>query len=376
MALCPRCEIPLVRRRTPCGQVYACPKCGGQNVALQVMRKAGASAAFLRHLWAGCWRPNAASILRCPHCHRRALRVTMPGEPRSLNLDVCTFCRTVWFDRDEFEAMRTMSTVEKPLSPEVRERLAVMQIEMENKLLGLDRGLLTDDGPPHWWQWVPALAGMPVEEQAPDRAARPWLTWGIAAVIALIFTETWGRLPETARYFGFAPGRVGGHVPVTALTCFFVHAGIFHVVSNLYFFLIFGDNVEDNLGRMRFLLLVLASHLAGVLLHACLDPNSQVPLVGASAGISGVLGYYAVTFPRARVGVLWRLVVLLIYDRMPALAYLGLYAVVQFIGACEQVAGFGRVSYLAHLGGLAVGCLAALGAYAARRRPPAFLREV
>ena len=375
MARCPRCNVRLVKRKTGKGCVFVCPKCGGRNVAFPVLCKAGASPGFMKQIWKQCRSPDAKSHLLCPHCNRRTVRVMTGRGEDTLYLDVCTFCRAVWFDASELNRALAMRPPEKQLSPEMREKLAVMQIEMVQKLRSLDKGLLGDEKPPNWWQWLPALAGMPVEEEAPGRESRPWLTWTIAAAVALVFVATCGRLDEAAKAFGFTPGLSRGYDVVTILTAFFIHAGVFHLVANLYFLIIFGDNVEDHLGHGLFILLLVGSHVAGAALHAAVDPGSPIPLVGASGGITGVLGYYALTFPRARLGVFWRYWVFFKYDRMPALVYLGLYVILQLLGAREQLRGFGGVSYLAHLGGLAVGCLAALGVRLAKTWPPEFMRD-
>ena len=383
MAGCPRCNVRLVKRKTTNGVVYGCPKCGGRNVAFTVLRKAGAPPGFMKQVWQQCCASDAKRHLPCPHCSRRTVRVTMgSGDQETLHLDVCTFCRAVWFDGTELGKVLAARPPEKQLSPEMREKLALMQIEMEQRLHSMDGGLLAGEGPPEWWQWAPALAGLPVEEEVPGRESRPWLTWAIAALVAIVFVATSGRLDEGAKIFGFTPAAQGYGTflsqacgTLTIFTAFFIHAGVFHLVANLYFLLVFGDNVEDHLGRGLFMLLLVGSHVAGAALHAAADPASHIPLVGASGGITGVLGYYALTFPRARLGMFWRYWVFFKYDRMPALVYLGLYVILQLLGAREQLLGFGGVSYLAHLGGLAVGCLAALGVRLAKTWPPEFMRE-
>jgi len=376
VARCPRCSVRLVKRKTRKGYVFVCPTCGGRNVAFPVLRRAGVAPGLMRQVWKQCCAPDAKRHLPCPHCNRRTVRVTMgSGGQEALHLDVCTFCRAVWFDGAELEKVLAMRLAEKELSPEMREKLALMQIEMEQRLHSLDKGLLADEGPPEWWQWAPALAGLPVEEEVPGRESRPWLTWAIAAIVAIAFVATYGRLDDAVKALGFAPALSRGYGALTVFTAFFIHAGVFHLVANLYFFLVFGDNVEDDLGRGLFVLLLVGSHLAGMALHAGLDPHSHIPLVGASAGISGVLGYYGLTFPRARLGLFWRYLLLIKYDRMPAVVYVGLYVVLQLLGAREQVAGFTGVSYLAHLGGMAVGCAAALGVRLAKRWPPDFMRD-
>ncbi len=320
-----------------------------------VLRQVGASPAFLRSVWSKCQALPADGLVRCPHCNHKTVRVTTESGGHRLNLDVCPRCPSIWLDAGEIEATLKAGTPKEQLERERRQRLAIVQVKVEHALDALDKPVLGDEYPPEWWQWLPALAEMPVEEEVPARACRPWLTWGIAAVVAIVFLATKGHLEETVKAFGFTPTLSGGKGLLTIWTAFFIHAGSLHVVTNLYFFLVFGDNVEDHLGRVRFLLLLVGAHLVGFLVHAWLDPHAGIPCVGASAGISGILACYAVSFPRARLGLFLWFWILPKYLRMPALEFIGMYLIIQLVGAWQQVSGFADVSYMAHLGGLAVG---------------------
>jgi membrane associated rhomboid family serine protease len=123
----------------------------------------------------------------------------------------------------------------------------------------------------------------------------------------------------------------------------------------MYFFLIFGDNVEDVLGKWRFLALLLAADLAGNLLHILGAASSTIPCVGASGGISGIIAYYALKFPHARLGFLFRFYLLFKWVHMPAYAMFILWVGLQFVGTFMQLSGFSNVSALAHLGGAVMG---------------------
>jgi membrane associated rhomboid family serine protease len=160
--------------------------------------------------------------------------------------------------------------------------------------------------------------------------------------------------------WGLKPGAWHRNGGLTLLTSFLLHASVLHIVGNMYFLLIFGDNVEDHLGRGRYIALLLGAHLAGVIAHAFLDFGSMVPLVGASAGISGVIAYYAVTFPRAKLGFAFFIAFRFLWLRLPAYAAFVLWIVLQFVGTWEQIEGSSNVSSLAHLGGAALGLVVAL----------------
>jgi membrane associated rhomboid family serine protease len=151
--------------------------------------------------------------------------------------------------------------------------------------------------------------------------------------------------------------RLGG---LTLVTSFFLHAGWWHLVGNLYFLIVFGDNVEEYLGRGRWLLLLLFANLAGALSHLLAEPHSSIPCIGASGGISGLLAFYAFRFPKARLGLrIWmRYSYRAPWVTFPAWAGFAVWMALQFLGVFEQMNGLSNVSAMAHLGGAAAGIVA------------------
>ena len=174
-----------------------------------------------------------------------------------------------------------------------------------------------------------------------------------------IFMYTWGMVPARltlALQYGeeslAAPG-------LTLLTSMFLHGGWLHLVGNMWYLWIFGDNVEDRLGRARYLFFYLAAGVFAGLLHYALHPASRVPTVGASGAIAGVLGGYLVTFPRARVITLVPLFPFFQVMALPAVVVLGLWFVMQFFSGFLSL-GFGSgggVAWWAHIGGFAFGLI-------------------
>jgi membrane associated rhomboid family serine protease len=161
---------------------------------------------------------------------------------------------------------------------------------------------------------------------------------------------------------------------LSVLYSMFLHAGWLHLLGNMLFLWVFGNNVEDRFGRVRFLLFYLLCGYASAYGFALADPDSTVPLVGASGAVSGVLGAYLVLYPRARV---WSLVPVVFFlpMRLPAWLVLGTWFVIQWLySAGYAVSGGGSVAYLAHVLGFVVGALVALPA-ARRGRRPAYRRR-
>ena len=290
-----------------------------------------------------------------------------PGDDRSgppirsssspLRLDVCTLCEFVWFDPREFEQFALCQPPgPPPMTDKAREAIAVL--EAQRVAEKAEKDAYAAPGPDEWWHWIPALLGMPVEENAPAVTHWPWLTYGLAAALVAVFALTASNLRAAIDGFGLVPAQLWRHDGVTFITSFFLHAGLLHLVGNVYFLLVFGDNVEDDLGRWRFVLLLAAADLFGNLLHVAGNPHSVLPCVGASGGISGVITYYALRFPRARLGILFRYWFYFRWVHFPAYVGLLVWFVLQFLFAFEQKLGVGNVAAFAHLGGAAVGLAA------------------
>lgn len=154
------------------------------------------------------------------------------------------------------------------------------------------------------------------------------------------------------------------------LTSMFLHGGWFHIFGNLLYLRVFGDNVEDRMGHLGFLLFYLASGFAGAAGQYVFDPQSSVPIVGASGAIAGVLGAYIVMFPKARVLTLFPVFVILTFIEVPAFVFLGIWALQQFLNGyllvSTEAVGEG-VAWFAHIGGFALGVAMGLVSRLTRR---------
>ena len=176
------------------------------------------------------------------------------------------------------------------------------------------------------------------------------------------------------------PGVVGSpsdFIPTweTAFTSMFMHASILHIAGNMVFLWIFGNNVEDSMGRVRFIAFYLLGGVAALALQVAISPNSTAPTIGASGAIAGVLGGYIVMYPRARVLTFVIIILFFTVIELPALVMLGIWfaeqAVFGAVNLTNPVGGSGGVAYFAHIGGFAFGA-AAIRLFATRRKqvPP------
>lgn len=283
--------------------------------------------------------------------------VCVSADRRCAQLDICTTCEFVWFDASEMEQLP------EPPAPPAPEQLP----EKARELLAMER--LRIDSERHWatdadeaqptedWKWIPGIFGMPVEIDAEPLRHVPWLSISLTVVLIGVYLAflPLGGPDEAFRRFGLIPAAAFRDGGITFLTAFFIHAGWLHLASNAYFLFVFGRHVEDYLGVSRYALLILAATLAGGLAHVALDPRQQLPSGGASGGISGIIMFYALAFPRARIGLLILYYWVGRWFYVSAVGAMGIWIVLQLLGAWYQVQGMSMVSNVAHLGGAFAG---------------------
>ncbi|MBX7167639.1 MAG: rhomboid family intramembrane serine protease [Pirellulales bacterium] len=240
----------------------------------------------------------------------------------------------------------------------------------------------------------------PLRDENPS-SSTPYVTFGLVAINALVLLYV-SLQPQEAQQrivyeYGFVPARISaleadkpivlrphpaenlrrlmrreqliapqrldvsrGDVLLSLLTCMFLHGGLAHLVGNMWFLWIFGNNIEDRLGHVLFLLFYLAGGLAATFCHWATGPESVMPVIGASGAVAAVLGAYAVTYPFAQIRTLLFLVIFFTVIDLPALAVLGLWFLGQLLEA-RRALGMdlnGGVAWWAHVGGFAAGALA------------------
>ena len=148
---------------------------------------------------------------------------------------------------------------------------------------------------------------------------------------------------------------------LTAVSSIFLHGSIFHLAGNMLFLWIFGNNIEDSMGRLKFIAFYLLGGFAALLAQTLADPGSSAPMIGASGAIAGVLGAYAVLYPRARVVTLIFIIIIFTIIELPAFLMLGLWFAQQFaLGLTDLTTPIGSqdgVAYFAHIGGFVAGAL-------------------
>lgn len=196
----------------------------------------------------------------------------------------------------------------------------------------------------------------PLKDENPTKI-RPVLTVTLIIINLVIFFGLYfsGSLDDAVDEYGMRPAEVlKGENLYTLFTSMFLHGSFLHVIGNVWFLWIFGDNIEDICGRRKFLLLFFASGLIASLAHAFFNPISTIPTIGASGAIAGVLGAYLVLYPRAKVYTIFFPIPFIVM--VPALLFLGIWFVIQIMGASiTLVVKDVAVAYWAHIGGFMTG---------------------
>ena len=210
---------------------------------------------------------------------------------------------------------------------------------------------------------------IPLRDVIPSRTT-PFVTVGIIAVNVLAFWFELSLSPGDRQIFIREYGVVPAEFAWPGLfSSMFLHGGWLHIVGNMWYLWIFGDNVEDRMGHGRYLVFYLLCGALAGLAHALVNPDSYIPTIGASGAVAGVMGAYFVLYPRSRVLTLIPLFVFIEIIEIPALYFLGFWFLLQLfsgVGSVAHTAGtHGGIAFWAHVAGFAAG----LGGVFIFRRP-------
>jgi membrane associated rhomboid family serine protease len=210
---------------------------------------------------------------------------------------------------------------------------------------------------------------MPIGDVNPVRR-RPYLTWALIAINVVVFIWQLSLSPEQLDEVfrtlavvprNLSPDPFGLESILDSLRSMFFHGGFEHIIGNMLYLFLFGDNIEDRLGKVLFLALYFISGFAAVYAQVVIDPTSPIPMIGASGAIAGVLGAYLVMFPNVKVRALIFLGYIGMVRELPALIVLGFWFVLQLIsgfGSLGTSAEYGGgVAFFAHIGGFVAGAI-------------------
>lgn len=342
MYRCPTCGVELVRAQDLHGLHWSCPQCGHQLINIAVLKQLS-DPSFINSLWLEARSYGTSDGSDCPACSKRMKTVRREYRQNPLRFDICVDCGTAWLGPQERSALPPPSPPPPDpndlsrLPSEAAKIIALAEVERIAEEAGPD---VPD---PAWWEVLPSNFGFPIQMGGESWKRIPWANFGVTLLIvgASLASFHNGRLFQD---WGFVPAEWGRFWGFTLLTSFFLHGNWLHLLGNLYFLLMFGLVVEEEVGPWHFLAVLFLSHLAGTLGNYLYEPKAEWTCIGASGGIAGVMLFFAFAFPKRPV-LFWGLPV-------PAVVFMLFWLALQWIHGAIQVRGWeDGIGYYAHLGG-------------------------
>ena len=179
------------------------------------------------------------------------------------------------------------------------------------------------------------------------------------------FFQSFALIPDNLIHYSLETGHAGLPNILTLLTSTFLHGGLLHIIGNMLFLWIFGNNIEDAFGHFPFIIFYFVSAVAAGFTQALMNPSSTIPVIGASGAVAGVLGAYILLYPQARIITLFWILFFIRIIRVPAVIFLGIWFFLQIMYA--GVVG-GSIAWYAHIGGFLAGLVMAVPLSFKRKR--------
>jgi len=360
---CPSCSNKLWRARAKSGLVDICPRCKG------IWFDSGELVDFVRQLTKSedihpetprLFEPRKVRTLDtvkeedkiCPHCKSVMHRFNYCYDS-NVFLDKCPSCHGIWTDRGEAQKIAQYMKVDARIV-EIGEDLTRQTDSLERigelGQLGTDLSSRVGFG----MFFMPRLI-LPLSDDT-ERERFPVITIAIIVLCVLAFLGQVFGVTEPQKFlltFGFIPRHF---FSLGLITSMFLHGGIIHLIGNMYFLWLFGDNIEDRFTRLGYVVFYLSCEIAANILHSIFNWHSTIPAVGASGAISGVMGAYMIFYPIATIKVLF---IHRVVD-VPAWMFLGAWFIFQLIFALmPNNTGYSNIAWFAHIGGFVFGVFVA-----------------
>jgi membrane associated rhomboid family serine protease len=346
--ICPRCLSDLSPLEVEGVQLDLCPACRGVWLdpgELARMRGARADLPAGGELVTSGERALATSTSICPRCDG-AFETLEFAHGTALYIDRCKSCHGIWLDAGELKRIRAVTAQRHGLGLE-----SPPPADARLRELARPHRVLQGGGSSPGVYLFQLLTALPVEVDAP-RERYPWVTLGLVVTCVATFLYQLFAVDDLeafARAWAFVPSSVAQGQGLAGLwTHMFLHGGLLHLLGNMYFLWLFGDNVEDRLNRFLYLVFFVSCGLGAAGLHAWLTPDLDIPTLGASGAVSGVMGAYLLLYPHRKMyQVLW-----FFQFKVSVGFYLFFWLGLQLVYAALGMPG---VAWWAHVGGFGVG---------------------
>jgi membrane associated rhomboid family serine protease len=354
MYRCPACRKPLFRKQSEQGLYWDCGGCSYRLVGLSILKKTVA-APYLNNLWLEARALAQPQGAPCPACSAPMAQVFRGAGSNPLSFQFCLLCEVAWLGPMERAALPPPSPAQDPndlskLPPEAAKIIAITEVQrMAEEARKQDQGL--EELAP--WQKALMFIGLPMTSDDHEPWLRfPWATVGTVFFTFMVSLYFFSRIDETALRWGFIPAQWSRDICLTSLTSFFLHGNWVHLLSNMYFLLLFGFGVEKKVGPFHFLAILFLSTVVGDALTYAWDPTDSRPGIGASGGIAGIMVFFALAYPRSN------LYFYSIYGQgsISAFWFMFIWVISEAIYGTIQVKGWeDEIGHFAHLGGALFG---------------------
>jgi membrane associated rhomboid family serine protease len=298
-----------------------------------------------------------SSHLNCPQC-RQKMKVINES---STELDICFNCHLAWLDIGELTGLQMTLPIKSEAEYKVEYGRALLKMHQDrDSFLSSLKIESTDLVPRNTWKYFLCIFGLPVEENDSDILTTPWATLTLFFLCTIVSLWSFKNLDWALENLSFFANLSFVQTLVRMISAPFFHIGVFHLLVNMYMLWVFGDNVEHHIGKKRFFILYGLSTLVGFVLFK-ISENTTLPILGSSAGISGLTTFYIYTFPRRRFIVFWPLRHFGIFRSfrllsIPSVLFGALFFFLETIRMLAEISTHrGGISNLANLAGAFVG---------------------
>lgn len=367
---CPNCYVSLEKVKDSEMQItsYFCNKCRGRAVYYENLFQFGNSERaeeLLRIDRGGHW----AEKRTCPSCEHKMSEIFLNENKHFLVLDICKDCRLFWFDPHEYDSIPKRNFNSR------RKRLEQLGVEKaKEKLASSDEGdddakyshakLISayakhsqiQDAPDNEWRNLITFLGLPMEWEEDRRKKLPWVSW---LLVVIVFITSMCSFPSPSMFsenFALAPAKLSLEKSYTLLTHIFIHSNIVHLLSNLYFLKVFGDNLEDIFGEITYIFFIAITAITSGLFYVVLNQGSEIPAVGISGSVAAIMAFYALELSERKLALgYFNVFYGFQYLKIPVLfAYL-IWLFFQSISYAYGDPDILRIAYEAHIGGMFMG---------------------
>ncbi|MGJ4789456.1 rhomboid family intramembrane serine protease [Leptospira koniambonensis] len=348
---CPRCSSLLIKKKSSTDSHYACNSCEGKIYSRFdfIRYYSGDIAKNLIQSLRGAEKKNSTPYnIKCPQCYNNFLQIQLFFKEEYHPIDYCNSCDYIWLDKSEIDVFY------KANSGSVTRKLEFEAYKLKEHL-EKDREVEVEyaESPK---ERIYQILGLPIEKDYESLKKLALLTWSIAGICILFSIFNWLTTDDLSQ-FGLLPSDPFRNFGLSFITSFFQHANLLHLLGNMYFLVIFGDNIENELGKIKTLILLVTAAIFGDLIDLIVRFDSNVPSIGASGGIAGFLTFYCLRFQNNKLSISfpqnYRHWLERRYWNVKA-PYFALYWIVaQLIG----IFSISNINYTVHLSGAAIGIL-------------------